>query len=431
MAFDRASISVRSKDADGRLHVAVTAISKSNICGYQGSEIPDCEALGLDPKKVYQLYRDPEELTKAAPTFNLVQVLNRHVPVNAGEPQKQAVIGATGTDAEFDAPYLKNSMVIWDATAIRDIESGGQREISSAYYFTADMTPGDVGGEHFDGRMVSIVGNHVAIVERGRAGPDVMVGDAAIQEAIQLKQEIRHMAKKILPRAAMAARNTLSTALRGLIAQDAELSDIIDLLEVLEADPAEPAEPVTTVVPAATDDDEITTKIKAILGEAATPEMIAAITALCTPVVADDVVAEPVVKEADAVVVPPVAKSATEEAEKVTKAAMDAALKVAVQEAETKTIERLRAARTAERTVEPWVGKLAVMDSAEEILRHALKTLGVDGMEGLPVAALSAVLKAQPLPGAAANGNRIASDAALNADDFDKRFPTAKRIGRA
>jgi hypothetical protein len=48
LAFDR---SARSYDADGRLHVAVSHISKATVNPYQGAEIPGYQELGLDPTK--------------------------------------------------------------------------------------------------------------------------------------------------------------------------------------------------------------------------------------------------------------------------------------------------------------------------------------------------------------------------------------------
>src|SRR5215475_3288873 len=68
VAFDRGS--ARSYDAEGRLHVHTTNISKANVCPYIGREIPNSEALGLDPDKVYRLLRHPDELRAAAPSFN-------------------------------------------------------------------------------------------------------------------------------------------------------------------------------------------------------------------------------------------------------------------------------------------------------------------------------------------------------------------------
>ena len=38
--------------------------AKANVCEYLGSEIPDFETLGLDPAKLYKLWRHPEELEK-------------------------------------------------------------------------------------------------------------------------------------------------------------------------------------------------------------------------------------------------------------------------------------------------------------------------------------------------------------------------------
>lgn len=176
MAFDRAT--VRAYDADGRLHVAITNISKANVCPYIGREIPDYQSLGLDADRTYQLLRDPEELAKAAPTFNNIPLLARHTPVSAADHQPELVIGSTGTDAEFVAPYLRNSLVVWAKSAINAIESELQRELSSAYRYRADMTPGTYEGVRYDGVMRDIVGNHVALVAEGRAGADVVVGDA-------------------------------------------------------------------------------------------------------------------------------------------------------------------------------------------------------------------------------------------------------------
>jgi hypothetical protein len=48
------------------------------------------------------------------------------------------------------------------------------------------MTPGTYGGIKYDGVMRDIVGNHVALVEEGRAGADVHVGDAALPKMINL-----------------------------------------------------------------------------------------------------------------------------------------------------------------------------------------------------------------------------------------------------
>ena len=183
MAEDRISIqsdSVRTIDQDGRMHVSVSNISKANICPYNGVEIPDWEKLGLQRDKVYQLLRCPEELAKAASTFNNQPLLSKHKPHSVDDHKPDLIVGSTGTDATFAAPYLTNSLVIWDPVAIAGVETGKIKELSCGYYYTADMTPGEYLGKPYDGVMRNLRANHIALVPDGRAGSDVMVGDAAL-----------------------------------------------------------------------------------------------------------------------------------------------------------------------------------------------------------------------------------------------------------
>lgn len=181
-AFDRDS--VRHIDDDGRMHVAEANISRANVCGYMGREINDVmrDRPGwkmLEPDRIYKLLRDPDELAKAVDSFNNLPILDDHHAVSADDHKPEHVIGSTGTDAKFDGDHLTNSLVFWAKPAIDDIESGSKKALSAAYRYLAKMEPGVHNGERFDGRMTNISGNHLAQVSRGRAGPSVVVGDAA------------------------------------------------------------------------------------------------------------------------------------------------------------------------------------------------------------------------------------------------------------
>lgn len=177
LAFDRGS--VRSYDLDNRLHVDVCNISKATVNPYYGKEIPNSEALGLEPGKVYRLYRDPVELEKAAPTFARLQLLDTHIAVNAADPKKEFVAGCIGSDVRFEAPYLKASLAVWVQSSIDKIVARKSAQLSCSYRYVAEMVPGVTPeGLAFDGRMINIVGNHVALVKEGRAGPDVFVNDS-------------------------------------------------------------------------------------------------------------------------------------------------------------------------------------------------------------------------------------------------------------
>lgn len=169
------------------MHVERVHITKANVCGYLGREIPNHVALGLDADKVYRLYRHPDELRRAAHTFNNLPLLADHIVVSADNPEQQAVVGTTGSDVEFNHPYLDCSLALWVDEAIDGVESQTKRELSSAYGYRADMTPGVTpDGVAYHGVMRDIVGNHVATVREGRVGPDVLVTDEMPPELLEL-----------------------------------------------------------------------------------------------------------------------------------------------------------------------------------------------------------------------------------------------------
>lgn len=178
--------SMRRKDANGYLHIAITPISKACVNPYLGREIAGSEAQGWDANTIYYGLRDPDELKKAAKTFDGMPLLMNHHKTDAENPAKEYVVGSIGTDGAFEKPYLKNSMTITDAKAIQAIEDGSSQEISCSYRFTPDFTSGDYIAEdgskiHYDFIMRNIEGNHVALVPEGRAGHDVKVADSQIE----------------------------------------------------------------------------------------------------------------------------------------------------------------------------------------------------------------------------------------------------------
>jgi hypothetical protein len=178
IAMDRES--VRGKDVEGRLKVAMTNISKADVNPYYGREIPFSEELGLEPDKIYQLLRPPEELEKAASTANEIQLLKKHIPVSAEDHRPYDVVGTTGSHANYEHPFLRNSLTVWAQDAIDEIESEEKREISMGYHYVPVMEPGVYDGKAYDGKMTQLVFNHCALVETGRAGEDVCVGDEGI-----------------------------------------------------------------------------------------------------------------------------------------------------------------------------------------------------------------------------------------------------------
>ena len=170
--------SMRSIDDNGYMHVKLTPISKETVNPYYGYEIPNHDELGLEPERIYYVYRPGKELEKAASTFNGLPLLLEHHMDSADNPQKEYRIGSTGTDGVFKAPYLMQSLSITDEKAIQAVEDGSYREISCSYWYEPVVQPGTYNGVDYDLMMKNIKGSHVALVNEGRAGHDVAVADA-------------------------------------------------------------------------------------------------------------------------------------------------------------------------------------------------------------------------------------------------------------
>ena len=179
LAFDKGS--VRSVDENGFLHVKISPLTRVQVAPYYGKEIPGWRGLGLDPDKIYKGYRPESELKKATTieSINGIPIQLRHHPDFAEDPAKDTRIGATGTDGKYASPYLMNSLHFFDKKARDLIESEALRELSLAYRYKPDFTPGKTeDGQEYDFIMRDISGNHLALVEQGRAGHEVLVYDS-------------------------------------------------------------------------------------------------------------------------------------------------------------------------------------------------------------------------------------------------------------
>ena len=177
-AFDRKT--ARSIDADGRMRVKDCILSTAEVNPYRGREIPDKEGtLNLDPNKVYDLYRDPEELRKAVASFEGVPLMIKHIPQTADAPRKEYQAGAVHS-ITFDGKNLRGDLLVSDGVAIDLIESDTLSDLSCGYRYKPVMRSGDADGTRYDGVMTEIQGNHVALVDDGRAS-GAHVADSALR----------------------------------------------------------------------------------------------------------------------------------------------------------------------------------------------------------------------------------------------------------
>ena len=87
---------------------------------------------------------------------------------------KDYQIGFSGTEVVYDNGFVRAVMTITDDEAIKRIMRGDAKEVSAGYRVNYEATPGVTdSGENYDGIQKEISGNHIAVVRRGRAGPQV------------------------------------------------------------------------------------------------------------------------------------------------------------------------------------------------------------------------------------------------------------------
>jgi len=463
IAFDRAS--ARVFDADGHLHVKRTAISKACVNEYLGREIPGYEDLGLDAERRYALLRHPDELARGSETFNNKPLLFDHNPISADEHDHTRTVGSI-SNPSFEHPYLYADLACWSGPAIRLIEDGSQKELSSAYRYTPDMTPGTYEGVRYDGVMRDIAANHVALVRKGRAGPDVVVGDTALKDiqmpataptrfsafaqgavstyarpklAQDAKVDLRPLFDGLTAKNYHARKPHLALALKGALhgklAKDADLGDVEQMLDRVEEAVEELQETVADVpeAPVAEPDavDDANGDVVAFLEGKLSEEDIAKVCEMlksdgappAPPMAGDDADTPKPAPAQDAVPKAPDMKNY------VPRAAMDAAIKRAVAEATTQAAAHQSALRAAERFVRPYAGDLPAMDSEEEIYRAACDVKGIKHA-GIHVSALPTLLEMSAKAAQTTHAVRkvVTQDAAAIAEAATA-FPHMTRLG--
>ena len=130
--------------------------------------------------------RPAEEVFKKDSMDSLagVPLTNRHpAEMVTSTNAKKHMIGYTSDKVDQEGKFIKTSVTVTDETTIEEIEKSGLREVSCGYNCELEFTKGVFDGEEYDAIQRNIVYNHLAIVDKGRAGPEVrlrMDADSAI-----------------------------------------------------------------------------------------------------------------------------------------------------------------------------------------------------------------------------------------------------------
>ena len=135
--------------------------------------------------------RPPEEVMhpEALASFALVPVTNDHPSeMLTADNAKQYAVGSVSESVVPEGDKVRASLMITDAAAIEALDAG-KSELSCGYTADVEFSPGVWNGQPYDAVQRNIRGNHVALVDAGRAGPACAIRMDAAGAAQEITME--------------------------------------------------------------------------------------------------------------------------------------------------------------------------------------------------------------------------------------------------
>lgn len=170
--YDTAAIGKFETDAqNGFLTIRDVPIAKIGVFPYKLAD----GSVRMEAKLPQELLSD-----STVESANNKPVTDDHPPEMVTiDNTKKYMSGITSNNAHVKGNTLRVDMVISDKDLINDISSG-KEELSIGFRTEVKNIAGDFEGEHYDSQQTNIQINHIAVVDRGRAGHSIrLTGDSA------------------------------------------------------------------------------------------------------------------------------------------------------------------------------------------------------------------------------------------------------------
>lgn len=296
---DRLTLDKPRRNADGFMAIHARA-ARTGVYQYLGREV-DPEGAHFAADQIVNVYRPPEEVFDKVSLGSFVGK-----PITDDHPSEAVTAAnwrdlARGTtmaakrEVADDGEYVGFDLAFMDADLITKIDDG-KRELSNGYAARLDVEDGIApDGTEYQAVQREIRGNHVAVVDAGRAGSSCRIGDAAACAPIPSDQVKKLLVdQRTYDAARDAAKNKLDDARNGddrmpkIILVDGHQIDIanVDVAEATiktlqdkitaanqRADKAE-ADVATLTTDKATADAKVTTLEKQLADSKPTPAML-------------------------------------------------------------------------------------------------------------------------------------------------------------
>jgi hypothetical protein len=177
---DAVAVAGTRRTADGYLIAEAKAV-RTGIQLYAGDEV------GKPGMAKVRVYRPADQVFADASLQSFT-----HAPITVDHPKdsvtsenwKDLAVGEVSTAAKKDGEWVWLPLILKDAAAIKSVEDG-KRELSAGYSCELDWTAGTTAdGAAYDAQQKNIKINHLALVDRARAGSQARIGDGAVSWGI-------------------------------------------------------------------------------------------------------------------------------------------------------------------------------------------------------------------------------------------------------
>lgn len=222
IAYYGATISPNmDKTPEGYLICRNVPINRTGVQVYTAREV-GIPGGGDDPVHVYRLEEDVFSPAALA-SMEGKDVTRGHPPDMLDASNQAAYSNGHIENVRRDGENTVADLIIKDPSLVSDVENNVLREVSCGYYCTFEP--------YKDGyKQTHLIGNHVAVVPRGRAGHEVAIHDAATK-AEKGRQKMSEFWKSVLTAFGMAAKDASPEELDAMVVTTAT---------ALDAAPAEP-----------------------------------------------------------------------------------------------------------------------------------------------------------------------------------------------
>lgn len=213
-----------------------------------------------DPDRPVTVYRLEEDVfaPAAMASFEGKDITRGHPPEMLNAENQAGYSKGHLENVRRDGDNTLADLIIKDPSLVSDVENGILREVSCGY--NCNFEP------YQDGyKQTHIIGNHLAIVPRGRAGRDVAIQDTAPEAEKGGNKHMNEFWKSVLHAFGMAAKDASPEELDKMVETTATALDAEPAEKAPEAAPAESKPAEDEMVEKAPKGDDLGSKLDRII----------------------------------------------------------------------------------------------------------------------------------------------------------------------